>query len=490
MIFKTNLLIKEFRYAYYENTNSLRTSLALGVFQGMFAFAIYFVLQSLSRSVLSDVISVYMQPSYFSTLHIYLAVSYITLTAYLALKYQDITYCEVYENSWYSLLHLGYGAHRMVLSKMAAQFAKMLFIFTAGFLSTVALASFLKFPFVPAYFLSLYLCGAMHALMLLSLAMALSISMRDIHSGKYLVCLGSVLLFFLQFPSGYYRVFTDRTAMRDVGAAFLPGFGSWYATFALLMVAACAFYTGLKSAWVAGLFNPPFPREAPALTARQGEGTTVIVRTDSRIRRIRQSKRQLEASYKPKRQSAVLSALVTAALSLLIAGMLLINGAILMFNYASPEKETSFMGFIPYIFASATMEPTIHYNDIAFFESVDQYVEIDVGDVVLFKDAARIVQVRRVKEMRVNQETGGIVLGLDIDNYPDDAIPDVMKTEADVSAVYGRLVGVNRYIGAVALFANTVLGRILFLLVPAVLVFYAGKIRAIFSREKNRPARD
>ncbi|OPZ68479.1 MAG: hypothetical protein BWY81_00828 [Firmicutes bacterium ADurb.Bin467] len=65
-----------------------------------------------------------------------------------------------------------------------------------------------------------------------------------------------------------------------------------------------------------------------------------------------------------------------------------------------------------------------------------------------------------------------------------------MKTEADVSAVYGRLVGVNRYIGAVALFANTVLGRILFLLVPTVLVFYAGKIRAIFSREKNRPARD
>jgi len=35
-----------------------------------------------------------------------------------------------------------------------------------------------------------------------------------------------------------------------------------------------------------------------------------------------------------------------------------------------------------------------------------------------------------------------------------------------------------------------VLGRILFLLVPTVLVFYAGKIRAIFSREKNRPARD
>ena len=79
-----------------------------------------------------------------------------------------------------------------------------------------------------------------------------------------------------------------------------------------------------------------------------------------------------------------------------------------------------------------------------------------------------------------NKDDENIIL--DIDNYPTDAIPDVMKTTTTKDTVYGRLVGVNRNLGAVVLFANTVIGRMLFLIVPTILIFYSGQIRKFFDR--------
>ncbi len=128
------------------------------------------------------------------------------------------------------------------------------------------------------------------------------------------------------------------------------------------------------------------------------------------------------------------------------------------------------------------MEPTIKYNDIAFFEKIDGYVQVNQGDVILYKDVMGEVQVRRVNEIRLDEETSQTVYELDIDNYPPDAIPDVMKTQTTKETVYGRLVGVNRNLGAVVLFANTVVGRMLFLIVPTILIFYSTQIRRFFDK--------
>ncbi len=135
--------------------------------------------------------------------------------------------------------------------------------------------------------------------------------------------------------------------------------------------------------------------------------------------------------------------------------MLAVNLVLLVFNYASPEKETAVMGYIPYIFQSTTMEPTVYYNDIAFFEKVDQYVKIDLGDIVLYKDDVGVVQVRKLLAYSVDPETGGERIEADITHYVEGAQKDALKTTLTRRQIYGRLVGTNRYIGVVVLFANT-----------------------------------
>ena len=137
--------------------------------------------------------------------------------------------------------------------------------------------------------------------------------------------------------------------------------------------------------------------------------------------------------------------------------MLSINVVLLAFSYASPEKETSVIGFIPYIFQSTTMEPTVYYNDIAFFEKIDDYVKVDPGDIVLYKDDAGVVQVRKILDFYVDEKTGEERANADITNYVEGAKKDALKTTLARSQMYGRLVGTNRYLGVVVLFVPAAL---------------------------------
>jgi len=174
-------------------------------------------------------------------------------------------------------------------------------------------------------------------------------------------------------------------------------------------------------------------------------------------------------------------------LIVVIVSMLSINLVLLAFNYASPEKETSVMGFIPYIFQSTTMEPTVFYNDIAFFEKIDEYVKVDPGDVVLYKDEVGVVQVRKILDFYSDAQTGEECANADITNYVEGAEKDALKTTLAISQVYGRLVGTNRYLGVVVLFANTMIGRLLFLLIPTILIFFSGPIFGLIRQFGKTP---
>jgi hypothetical protein len=118
----------------------------------------------------------------------------------------------------------------------------------------------------------------------------------------------------------------------------------------------------------------------------------------------------------------------------------------------------------------------VYYNDIAFFEKIDDYVKVDPGDIVLYKDDVGVVQVRKILDFYMDQKTGEERANADITNYVEGAEKDALKTTLARSQVYGRLVGTNRYLGVVVLFANTMIGRLLFLLIPTILIFFSGPI--------------
>ena len=114
MIYKSSFLKKELRNAYLEDGISRKKILVFGVFLGLLTFAIYFVLQTLTRSVLIDAVPEFMFTSYFSTLYLYTIVSYIFFVFYFIIYYEYLTFAEIRRNRWYVLAKLGYNPVLMI----------------------------------------------------------------------------------------------------------------------------------------------------------------------------------------------------------------------------------------------------------------------------------------------------------------------------------------------------------------------------------------
>lgn len=479
MIYKMNLLKKELSYGYYQKQDGFKQLVALGVFFGMLAFSLYFVMQTLSQSVLSEDAAYFMRPSYFSTVFLYLVVSGVGFLIYFNSRFEQVSFAEVHDNSWYCMAHLGHPIWKMVLTKLFAQTAWIGVVHTTGFITTILLSSLLKFPLVADYLISQYVVGLVAAEAMLILAMLFSLMMRGRSNARSWLTFSSMALFAASFPTGFYALITDRERMRVIANLVTQ---SWYLPMLLGGMGAALIVCVQRGAHLARMFNPPAQTGAPRLTGRRGADIRVVVCMDTDSAFIRRQSRKLEAAYLPVRRINVLSIVGTFALGAVVVFMLSINLVLLALGYASPEKETSVMGYIPYIFQSTTMEPAVHFNDIAFFEKVDRYVQVVPGDIVLFKDEVNQVQVRKILDFYVDDQTGQQRINADITHYVEGAQQDALKTTLTKEQIYGRLVGVNRYMGVVVLFANTMVGRLLFLLAPTVLIFFSGPIFGFLRR--------
>ena len=410
-------------------------------------------------------------------------VSYAAFWIYIATRFQMVTFSEVYENTWYGLVHSGYSIVTLVFGKLAAQLFGMLLMNTAGFLTTLLMSSFLKFPLIPGYLVSMFLVGTFNCASLLIFAMASSLIVRDISNARSLFSVGAFLLVALQIMFGFFSLVTDRDSIMRVSALFTRS-AYLYLNISILVV--CIAICIVKGSQAARLFHEPLLSEPPKLDGEPG--TRLLVRTESPVAAIRRSAKLLSESYQPKKSGNLLSSVMSFVLVIVVLAMFAVDFVMLAFSYASPEKETSILGYIPYIFQSSTMEPEVQYNDIAFFEVVDEFVRLNPDDVVLYKDETKIVQVRRILKSFTEEDSGNRMLEVDIDYYPEGSQQGILHGYVQESAVYGRLTGVNRWLGVIILLANSMFGRVLLMLIPIILLFFSKQINDFFKRVGN-PAR-
>jgi len=72
--------------------------MAFALFSGLVSFAFYFLLQTLKGSVVEDTFPEIMQPSFFSTIYIYIHMSFVLNTAYFIINYDYLFFSEIRKN--------------------------------------------------------------------------------------------------------------------------------------------------------------------------------------------------------------------------------------------------------------------------------------------------------------------------------------------------------------------------------------------------------
>ncbi len=466
MIYRSSYFKKEARQAYLDSRISLRRRMSLALFTGLAAFGVFFVLQTLKESVLSDAVPEIMQPSFYSTLYIYIHAAVLAAMVYFIVYYDFLFFSEIRRNAWYMLIQLRYRPAVMIFGKLSALLWSALIIYTAGFAFTALLTVFLKYTFVYAYMPALYVAGLIDILLLTALCAAVSLLVKKREDAQLLVVASVVLVFVLKAAADFYGILRNRVAMQEFGVLFDMG-QSWYVPAATVLFIICIAAASLRASHLARLYSVS-ARAEDALPAG-----VEIVRVDPDT-----GKRQETRKAAPSGHRAWLSAAVTALLIVFILAALAFNVLIILISTATPGNEITIRGTIPYIFQSDTMQPSIEINDLAFFRKIDVQYPLSEDQIVLFKDN-NIVYVERITQ--ITDDT----VKVDIDHYPPAAEAGAMVKDIPRSAVYGIYSGRSRWLGALILFANTIIGRIVFLLVPAVLLFYQKRIAALYRKRRE-----
>lgn len=429
MLYRNNYFTKEFRQKYVSAKMSFCYLILFGIFLGLLTFSLHFLLQTVTESVLSSKFPQFMSQSYHTVLYTYLHVCNFFFLVYFLINYKYITFYEIHCNRWYLLKKLGYHSLGMILSKLSVMILSVMFIYTTGFMTSILLTVFLKYTFITKYFVTMYLVGCVNVFFIAVMVALGSLRFVEKETPKYDIITVGLLLYILQLTTNYFPVVKNRVRMQDVKSLF-----QWQLTPYVLIsigILAVAFVLIVVIA---------------LLTA------TKYHHSASKYRRRFQWHRSLDM-------------ILYSCLALFIIFCSAIQIMILSVSFASPEREIAIRGLIPYVFQSTTMEPTIHKNDLAYFQKIDVQAPLSVGDIVLFKEDTQIF-VERIISIENDYIT------VDIDKYPKDSKEGIMLKSIDRKSIYAKYSSCNRYLGALILFANTTIGRLIFLVLPSILLFF------------------
>ena len=187
MIYKDSFWKKELKQAYIQRKITLHKQFALGLLAGLITFAIHFMLKTFDKSVINDTFPELMQSSYFSTISLYLIVISIALTVNIIINFDYLTFAEIKSNKWYILVKNNYNPLKMIGTKLFARTRDIFLVYTIGFVTTLLLTAFLKYPIVFTYLPSLYISGLVNVELLVVMTMVASLFTYKNTKKQYIV---------------------------------------------------------------------------------------------------------------------------------------------------------------------------------------------------------------------------------------------------------------------------------------------------------------
>ncbi|MEG1662858.1 MAG: hypothetical protein RR338_02630, partial [Clostridia bacterium] len=322
------------------------------------------------------------------------------------------------------------------------------------------MTSVLNYKFVIFYILPLYLSGLIQITFILFVMLFLSLISRRKNNARLAVVGFVVVLFVVKYLSGYFKFEGDRILMQSIEKMAVQPY------FITIICLAFAFFaaTMIYAKKHCGYSHRP--------SALDGKIAVEDTKTNKIVSTVKHKKTDIK-------WLGIVGNSVAIAILVIALGL---NIFVLVMASDSADGVKQIGGKMPYIFSSTTMSPIIENNDLAYFKKIDNAYELKVGDVIMFKDE-NVTYVEKILE--INDK-----ILVDIVAYPPNAAPDGMKKTIDRGQVEAIHIGNNRALGAVIMFANSTVGRVILLILPLMFLFFNKSIVARLFKHKQNEQND
>lgn len=144
-------------------------------------------------------------------------------------------------------------------------------------------------------------------------------------------------------------------------------------------------------------------------------------------------------------------------LCIVLVIVLIINITLIVGSYINPDKVPSFLGYKPFIVLSGSMEPEILPGDLIITKNADPE-SIKVGDVITFRIDKTAAVSHRVTEIDTSQGLSFHTKGdANIGSDKEEVLPENLE---------GKYILRIPKLGNVALFLQTPIGLLVFVVIP------------------------
>jgi len=141
----------------------------------------------------------------------------------------------------------------------------------------------------------------------------------------------------------------------------------------------------------------------------------------------------------------------------LLVLILVVNVTFIVKSYIYPDRVPDFLGYKPFIVLSGSMEPAIQAGDLIITKVIEPE-KIAVGDIIAFEAEKNTIVTHRVTDVRTEEGLSFLTKG-DANTGADARAVGV----DDLEGIYlWRLAGVGNF----AMFLQTPLGMLLFVITP------------------------
>jgi len=376
--------------------------------------------------------------------------SAIAILGIFIVMYERITFARINNNKWYLLYQAGIDTRKMLVRITFNTVISIFLVYSSGYITTLLLALFFKYKIIYGYLLSLYISGLLDMLFIVWSVMLISVFVKSVSRARMTIGIVIITWLILRNATGYSTLVKSRLKMTDTANLFRWSVTSYiYIMITLIII---SLVVTLVFAVKKRMFYYDSKRENIPW-----------------IKEFKTDKFLEPKKYKENRVIRITIKAVKYIMYVLILFIMVANIFILIISLGSSSAEFDINGYIPYIVQSTTMEDEIMENDLVLFKKVDEIIPIDKGTIVIFKanDKVYIEEITNVDED---------VYTMDIINYPDYIDKGSVQQEVSRDAIYGELSSTHRILGALILFANSFMGRMLLFLLPVLIIFFMDNI--------------
>lgn len=162
-------------------------------------------------------------------------------------------------------------------------------------------------------------------------------------------------------------------------------------------------------------------------------------------------------------------AIIEVALCVILSVFVVVNVTLIIKSYVRPDKVPDFFGYKPFIVLSGSMEPEILVGDLVVTKEIAPE-DITVGNVISYRTEEDIVVTHRVMEVLAQDGPSFLTKG--------DANEGMDASAVSADEVEGLYIWRAEKLGRLALFIQTPLGMLVFVVVPMLaFIVYNSMIR-------------